>query len=492
MAAPLAVAVISRARRAAQPGRAQRPSERARCRRPRPGSTSIAGRTSVGCAAVGELRQRSARRTGRSSQRSRRIGGRGADDASWRAGPTRTVFVERVSSAISSASVDRRGAGARCRSRRPRRRRPPASSRMVPSLPLCAASCAARPSLNVAVGVVAGLARLEAVLDALGELGLPRVVRDLAADPGRQLLVVGPDRLDQALARAPRRPRRRLIRPASISSPSLARRDVDAHVVVARFRAPGAGRIVGGERRSTRYARSVRSSIVGATCRTNADARRPAASRAAATTLPVAFPIAATDHRAEVGSAMSAGIGDDVDASRAASTRSGAARRPPSRCRRRGSRTGTALAGGERWRRAAPASRARWRRRSAGSRGTIRARHGREQRRRQRQPAYRSPCRRRPRASRRPLWRGPCAARMRGIEPAVLAGRPPHALSVPAMTPNSDAVADAVDRGSWSRLARLCSFDRGTSIDPDASTITISAASGRLAGAVASPAGARP
>src|SRR6185437_7632946 len=40
---------------------------------------------------------------------------------------------------------------------------------------------------------IALLARLESLLNALGELGLAGVVGDLATDPGRELLVLRPD-----------------------------------------------------------------------------------------------------------------------------------------------------------------------------------------------------------------------------------------------------------------------------------------------------------
>jgi hypothetical protein len=49
--------------------------------------------------------------------------------------------------------------------------------------------------------LVACLARLEPVLDDLGEFGLPGVVGDMAVDPGGQRLLIGPDRPDKPLAR---------------------------------------------------------------------------------------------------------------------------------------------------------------------------------------------------------------------------------------------------------------------------------------------------
>ena len=71
------------------------------------------------------------------------------------------------------------------------------SNLIVASLPLSAAIFSARPSLNVAV---ACLARFEPVLDRFGKLRLPGVVGDLPVDTRGELLVLGPDRLDQRLA----------------------------------------------------------------------------------------------------------------------------------------------------------------------------------------------------------------------------------------------------------------------------------------------------
>src|SRR5947208_16046557 len=55
------------------------------------------------------------------------------------------------------------------------------------------------PELERGGRLVAGLTRLQSVLDALRELGLPGVMRDRAVDLGGEPLVIGPYRLDQPL-----------------------------------------------------------------------------------------------------------------------------------------------------------------------------------------------------------------------------------------------------------------------------------------------------
>ena len=251
-AAALAVAVVAGARGAADGAR-----------------LPARGRRGVGLLDVRRLCGRDGGRTDRSSRSPARLMTARADDRHVAPDPTRTVIVERVSSDISSTSRRRGGAGPF---------RSPASSTsttawssfIVPSLPLSAASLTARPSLNVAVATSPSLRASSPSWMHVGELGLPGVVRDLSVDLRRQLPVVGPDRLDRALRRAlvlaldQADPRRR----ASRRRPRG--RHLDADVVVARLLAPGRrsdSRRCSG---SDRTLRPVRSSIVGATWRTNA------------------------------------------------------------------------------------------------------------------------------------------------------------------------------------------------------------------------------
>ena len=267
---------------------------------------------------------------------------------------TRTVFVERVSSAISSAASTWR-----------RSRTVPdaasststtlASSRSVPSLPLSAASCAARPSRDVAVRVVAGPAGLQAVGDRRGQLGLAGVVGDVRVDARGHGDVVGPDRPDQRLGDD--------LAVDDQADPAgqhlvahLASGDVDAHVVVAALVAP---RRRSGSRRcssSTRCPRPARSSIAGATCFTRRDRRSPRRPQPQAHVGGLLAHGGAQD-RLEVGRQVLR-VRRRCRPSRAARSRPTAARRPASRCRRRGSRTGTRPAQRlERGRRGTPASR---------------------------------------------------------------------------------------------------------------------------------------
>ena len=111
----------------------------------------------------------------------------------------RTVLVDLVSSAISSASstffLSRTVPVAASTTSTTL-----ASSLAVSSLPDCSASCHGAAELGGGGVLVAELAGLQALLDDLGQLGLAGVVRDLPVDPGGQGLVVGPHGPDQALA----------------------------------------------------------------------------------------------------------------------------------------------------------------------------------------------------------------------------------------------------------------------------------------------------
>ena len=267
------------------------------------------------------------------------------------AGPTRTVLVERVSSDISSTSATsalagRAGGGVLDVDDL-------ASSFMRPVVPALAASWTARPSLKVAVALVAAASGLQPVLDAVGELGLAGVVRDLPVDPGRSC--------SSSVQIARRRacpstssPSSSVTRPASISSPRFAGRHVDADVVVTRLARPTRGRIVGGQRvhRGGSVGQVLDRSVPpgGRTRRSRPgcpQAQRDVARGLAHRTL---------HHRSEVlghppGSAMMSTLPSSAEAIRRSSL-------TPSPCRHRGSRTGTSP---RRWpgqRRAARASRA--------------------------------------------------------------------------------------------------------------------------------------
>ena len=139
------------------------------------------------------------------------------------------------------------------------------------------------------MSLVARVACREALLDGVGQLRLSGVVGDGRVDAGREVGVLAPDRTDEGLGL-------HLVADDHLDpggealGPDRRDRDPDGDVVVAGLVAPRAGRDTRGSACVTGTARSVRSSTVGATWRTNRTSEPCGAhtrSRASATPRPM-------------------------------------------------------------------------------------------------------------------------------------------------------------------------------------------------------------